>query len=280
VAPKRVLRSFVVFVVTLLVMGVVGATSPASAETGRRAPNSMAALGDSITRGFNACGWYLSCTSRSWSTGSYQSVDSHYRRILATNPAIQGHQFNNSSNGAKVSDLNRQAQLAVSQQVEYVTILIGANDACTSTESGMTSVAAFEDRFRTAMTTLNDGLKKSSIFVASIPDIKRLWEIGRNSFAARTAWSLGNTCQSMLANPQSTATADVERRNRVQQRVIDYNVVLAEVCAEYRRCRFDDNAVFSYRFTLSHVSQWDYFHPNTAGQAVLADVTYNAGYGW
>jgi lysophospholipase L1-like esterase len=240
----------------------------------------MAALGDSITRGFNACGWYLSCTSRSWSTGSYQSVDSHYRRILATNPAIQGHQFNNSSNGAKVSDLNRQAQLAVSQQVEYVTILIGANDACTSTESGMTSVAAFEDRFRTAMTTLNDGLKKSSIFVASIPDIKRLWEIGRNSFAARTAWSLGNTCQSMLANPQSTATADVERRNRVQQRVIDYNVVLAEVCAEYRRCRFDDNAVFSYRFTLSHVSQWDYFHPNTAGQAVLADVTYNAGYGW
>jgi lysophospholipase L1-like esterase len=280
VAPKRVLRSFVLSVVAFLVVGVVGATAPASAETGQRAPNSMAALGDSITRGFNACGWYLSCPSRSWSTGTYQSVNSHYRRILATNPSIQGHQFNNSSNGARVSDLNRQAQQAVSQQAEYVTILIGANDACTSTESGMTSVAAFEERFRTAMATLNDGLKKSSIFVASIPDIKRLWEIGRNSFLARTAWSLGNTCQSMLANPQSTATADVERRNRVQQRVIDYNAVLSKVCAEYRRCRFDDNAVFSYPFTLSHVSQWDYFHPNTAGQAVLAQVTYNAGYGW
>ena len=279
-APKRILRSLVLFVVTLLVVGVVGATAPASAQTGQRPPDSMAALGDSITRGFNACGWYLSCPSRSWSTGTYQPVNSHYRRILATNPAIRGHQFNNSSNGAKVSDLNRQAQLAVSQQAEYVTVLIGANDACTSTESGMTSVAAFEQRFRAAMATLNDGLKKSSILVASIPDIKRLWEIGRNSFAARTAWSLGNTCQSMLANPQSTATADVERRNRVQQRVIDYNSVLAEVCAEYRRCRFDDNAVFSYRFTLSHVSQWDYFHPNTAGQAVLAQVTYNAGYGW
>lgn len=279
-APKRVLRSFVLFVVALLVLGVVGATAPASAQSGQRAPSSMAALGDSITRGFNACGWYLSCPSRSWSTGTYQSVNSHYRRILAANPAIQGHQFNNSSNGAKISDLNRQAQLAVSQQVEYVTILIGANDACTSTESGMTSVAAFEQRFRTAMATLNEGLKKSSIFVASIPDVKRLWEIGKNSFAARTAWSLGNTCQSMLANPQSTASADVERRDRVQQRVIDYNSVLAKVCAEYRQCRFDDNAVFSYRFTLSHVSQWDYFHPNTAGQAVLAEVTYNAGYGW
>lgn len=279
-SSRRLLRSLVLFIVAFLTLGVAGATAPASAESGQRAPSSMAALGDSITRGFNACGWYLSCPSRSWSTGTNQTVNSHYTRILATNPAIQGNQFNDSSNGAKVSDLNRQAQLAVSQQVDYVTVLIGANDACTSTESGMTSVAAFEGRFRTAMATLNEGLKHSSIFVASIPDIKRLWEIGKNSFAARTAWSLGNTCQSMLANPQSTATADVERRNRVQQRVIDYNSVLAEVCAEYRQCRFDNNAVFSYRFTLSQVSQWDYFHPNTTGQAVLAEVTYNAGYGW
>lgn len=241
----------------------------------------MAALGDSITRGFNACGWYLSCPSRSWSTGTNGSVNSHYLRILAANPAISGNQYNNSRNGAKVADLDRQARLAVSQYAEYVTILIGANDACTSTESGMTSVDAFEDRFRTAMETLDSGLKKKTpIFVASIPDIKRLWEIGKDSLAARTAWSLGSTCQSMLANPRSTATEDVERRDRVQQRVIDYNAVLDEVCAEYKQCRFDDNAVFSYRFTLNHVSRWDYFHPNTSGQAVLAEITYQAGYGW
>ena len=27
-------------------------------------PNSMASMGDSITRGFNACGWYVDCTHR------------------------------------------------------------------------------------------------------------------------------------------------------------------------------------------------------------------------
>jgi hypothetical protein len=27
-------------------------------------PNSMASMGDSITRGFNACGWYVDCPSR------------------------------------------------------------------------------------------------------------------------------------------------------------------------------------------------------------------------
>jgi lysophospholipase L1-like esterase len=277
---KRALRSLVPLIASLVVAGTGVATVPASAAPEPKPPSSIAALGDSITRGFNACGWYLSCPSRSWSTGTYSAVNSHYLRILATNSAISGNRYNNSRNGAKVADLNRQAQLAVSQNAEYVTILIGANDACTSTESGMTSVASFEERFRTAVATLDTGLKKSRVFVASIPDIKRLWEIGKDSFAARTAWDLGNTCQSMLANPRSTATADVERRDRVQQRVIDYNAVMATVCAEYRRCRFDDNAVFSYRFTLSQVSRWDYFHPNTAGQAVLADITYPAGYGW
>ncbi|MFC7762225.1 hypothetical protein ACFQY4_32445 [Catellatospora bangladeshensis] len=39
-------------------------------------PNSMASMGDSITRGFNACGWYSDCTDRSFSTGGYASVSS------------------------------------------------------------------------------------------------------------------------------------------------------------------------------------------------------------
>jgi lysophospholipase L1-like esterase len=43
---------------------------------------------------------------------------------------------------------------------------------------------------------------------------------------------------------------------------------------------FDGNAVFSYPFTLGHVSGSDYFHPNTTGQQVLAEQTYAAGFGW
>jgi hypothetical protein len=31
---------------------------------------------------------------------------------------------------------------------------------------------------------------------------------------------------------------------------------------------------------LSQVSSWDYFHPNTSGQQVLASVSYAAGFGW
>jgi hypothetical protein len=116
------------------------------------------------------------------------------------------------------------------------------------------------------------------VLVASIPDLRRLWQVGKNSSAARSAWSAYGICQSMLARPLSTDQADVDRRARVRQRVVDYNAVLADVCAAYAFCRYDAGAVFGYPFTLSQLSGWDYFHPNTSGQAVLADVTWEAGF--
>jgi lysophospholipase L1-like esterase len=258
-----------------LVAAALATAAPAAAPP---APTSMSSLGDSITRGFNACGWYVDCPSRSWSTGS--AVDSHYVRIRGVQPAITGRNFNDADTGARMSDLNGQAQTAVARGVQYVTILIGANDACRSSESAMTPVATFEAQFRQAMSTLAGGLPSAAVFVASIPDVKRLWEVGRRSFAARAAWSLFGICQSMLARPTSTAAGDVERRDRVRARVVEYNEVLARVCAEHVTCRFDGNAVFSYPFTLGQVSGWDYFHPNTNGQQVLAEVTYAAGFGW
>jgi lysophospholipase L1-like esterase len=254
--------------VAALILGLFAV--PASAAP--PVPDRMAALGDSITRGFNACGFYVDCTSRSWATGSTSAINSHFLRLRAQESSLIA--FNDAVSGARMAALAGQASSAVSQQADYVTILMGANDACTSSESTMTSVADFQARFRTGMTTLRNGLPNALIFVASIPDIKRLWEVGRGSFAARTAWSLFGICQSMLANPTSTAAADVARRDRVRQRVIDYNSVLRSVCAENVNCRFDGNALFSFPFTLSQVSGWDYFHPNAGGQTILASESY------
>ncbi|MBG0832621.1 SGNH/GDSL hydrolase family protein [Planomonospora sp. ID67723] len=238
---------------------------------------SMASLGDSITRGFNACGFFVDCPSRSWSTGSSSTVNSHYRRLLADDPSLVAH--NDARSGARIADLPGQAQRAVSQGAGYVTILMGANDACTSSEAGMTSVADFEASFRTAMQTLTAGLPEASIFVSSIPDIRRLWEVGKGSSSARAAWATFGICQSMLARPRSTDQADVDRRARVRQRVIDFNTVLAAVCAEQITCRYDGGVVFGYPFELSHLSRWDYFHPSVSGQNLLAEMTYPAALG-
>ncbi|SCG73751.1 GDSL-type esterase/lipase family protein [Micromonospora coxensis] len=259
---------------------VLLATTPAVADAGPP-PSSMASLGDSITRGFNACGWYVDCTSRSFSTGDHSSVNSHYLRIRAVNPTIGGRNHNDARSGAKSADMYGQAGTAVSQGVGYVTMLIGANDACTSSESTMTPVGTFRANIDAALNRLKAGLPNARVLVVSVPDIHRLWYVGKGSGSARSAWSLFGICQSMLANPTSTQQADVDRRNRVRQRVIDFNTQLAQACAAYGpNCDFDDNAVFNYPFALSQVSTWDYFHPNTSGQAVLASVSYANGFGW
>ncbi|HEX6968147.1 MAG TPA: SGNH/GDSL hydrolase family protein [Micromonosporaceae bacterium] len=267
-------------VLSAAVAALLLAATPATADPGPP-PSSMASMGDSITRGFNACGWYVDCTSRSFSTGDYSTVNSHYLRILAKNSAISGRNYNDARSGAKSADMPGQASTAVSQNVQYVTMLIGANDACTSSESTMTPVSTFRANIDSALARLKSGLPNAKVFVISIPDIYRLWYVGKDSSSARTAWSFFGICQSMLANPTSTAQADVDRRNRVRQRVIDYNTQLAQACAAYgTNCKFDGNAVFNYPFTLSHLSGWDYFHPNTSGQQVLAAVSYGAGFGW
>lgn len=253
--------------------GVSGAVAAAEAY-----PTSIAALGDSITRGFNAGGWYSDWPSRSWSTGADPAVVSHYTRLVRLNPGTTVSRWNDAASGAKMAALPGQASSARTQGARYVTILMGANDACTKTESGMTPVGDFRAQFAAAMTTLMGQPSPPRVLVASIPDIYRLYEVGKGSSAARNAWNSFGICQSMLANPQSTQKADVDRRARVRQRVVDFNTRLAEVCATYPTCKYDGGAVFGYPFKLSQLSTWDYFHPNTGGQAVLADVTWKAGF--
>lgn len=277
---RRTTASAAALVSTVLALALSG-TAPATARTAARAepfPSSMSSLGDSITRGFNASGWYVDWPSRSWSTGTHSTVNSHYARLRARNGAISGRAHNDARTGAKMGALAGQATTAVSRGVDYVTILMGANDACTETEAQMTSVTAFSSRFTAAMDVLAGQRPQPSVLVVSIPDLRRLWQVGKSSPSARSAWSAYGICQSMLANPQSTSQADTDRRTRVRQRVMDYNTQLAQVCATYSFCRYDGGAVFAYPFALNQLSSWDYFHPNVSGQAALADVTWNAGF--
>jgi lysophospholipase L1-like esterase len=276
----RLVRTGLVALTTGMATALLLPTVPAAAAPGPP-PSSMASMGDSITRGFNACGWYVDCTSRSFSTGDDSGVNSHYLRIRAKNSAINGRNYNDARSGAKAADMPGQADTAVSQGVQYVTVLIGANDACTSSESTMTPVGAFRASIDSALGKLRTGLPNARVAVISVPDIKRLWSAGRGNAGALSAWSLFGICQSMLANPTSTAAADNARRDRVRQRVVDFNAQLAQACAAYGpNCDFDNNAVFNYPFALSQVSTWDYFHPNASGQAVLAQISYTAGFNW
>jgi lysophospholipase L1-like esterase len=248
--------------------------------TSTPAPSSMAALGDSMTKAFDACDVLQECPAVSWSTGTQVDIDSQYSRLLLVNPAMNGHAHNDAVSGAQMNALNGQAASAVGQGVDYVTIEMGANDACTSTESAMTSVATFQSQFQSAMNTLKNGLPNAHVLVASIPDLERLWQVGHVDADAVSRWTQFAICQAMLVNPTSMAQADIDRRARVRQRVVDFDTALATVCAQWANCRFDDNTVFSFPFELPDISSIDYFHPSQQGQTMLALGTYAAGWNW
>jgi lysophospholipase L1-like esterase len=268
-------RIAIVFTTLLIGAGLVAPGAAAAATY----PSSMASTGDSITRAFNTS-WFpfIDNPAASWSTGTSTSVNSQYLRLRSLNPGIGGRNLNDARSGARMVDLAGQMRTAVSQRVEYVTVLMGGNDLCTSTVGGMTSVATFQAQFASALQTVTSGLPNARIFVASVPNAYRLWELFKNNGSARLTWSLFGVCQSLLANPLSTSAADVARRQQVYQRNVDFNTVLAQTCALYLQCRFDNNAVFNTAFSTADVSSRDYFHPSVSGQARLASVTWAASY--
>jgi len=252
-------------------------TSAASAATPY--PNSIASTGDSITRAYNTGSIaFTDNPAASWSTGTNSTVVSHYTRLISLNPAINGHAFNDAKSGARMVDLAGQLATVATQNVDYVTVLMGGNDVCQPSESAMTPVADFPAHFSNAMATFTAASPNTQIYVVSIPNVKQLWATLKGNAVARFVWAIGGVCQSMLARPTSTLPADVARRDRVLQREVDFNTALATICATYTQCRFDGNAVFNTAFTATDISTRDYFHPSLSGQKKLAAVSWSAGY--
>jgi lysophospholipase L1-like esterase len=261
--------------------GGAGGAGPSPTATAKGYPSSIAALGDSITAGFGSGGTYLACGRNSWSTGTADEVRSHYRRILAENPKIEGHVHDFALPGAEADALADQAARAVDAKAQYVTILIGANDACAGSTAGMTPVSTFRKQVDSGLARLKKGLPRASILVASIPDLYRLWQIGRKNASAVRVWSRFHICQSMLADATSTAAADDARRKQVRDRISDYNDELRAACRAYgKHCRWDNGSVHEVRYDLSLVNQVDYFHPNAEGQREIAEVTYPGRFNW
>lgn len=236
--------------------------APKPTPTWDTAPASVAALGDSITRGFDTCGILKDCPAESWAAAFAERIGA-------------GHSWNLARSGATMAALRSQVERAAAKKPAQVTILMGANDACRTSASAMTPVAEYRREFADAMSTLHRLLPRAQVFVASVPDLWRLWQVGKDNPLGREVWKLG-LCPSMLGDAESVATAAQQRRTTVRDRVVAYNKALAQVCGRYAHCRTDGGAVFDYRFTADELSPWDFFHPGKQGQARLARVVYKA----
>jgi len=278
-SASRARRVLVLIIFCLTLIAGLAPAAVSAAGPSIPLPARMAAVGDSITQAASTGGSLgADAPQNSWSTGTSTTVNSHALRLGITATA-----YNRSISGAKMTNLATQMGTLASIQPNYLTVLMGGNDLCTDTVAGMTPVADYRAQFSAAMTTLlgnatTTGVSPDTkVLVVSIPDVYQLWNLFKGNFWARFIWSAADICQSLLANPTSTQSADVQRRAAVRQRNIDYNTQLAQVCAAFANCLFDGNAAFNTIFTTSDVSG-DYFHPSVAGQRKLSTVSWGVGY--
>ncbi|MFF4447105.1 SGNH/GDSL hydrolase family protein [Streptomyces sp. NPDC001502] len=252
--------------------GQGGESGAQGAPRWNTAPASIAAVGDSITRGFDACSVLADCPEVSWATGNDPAVRSLAARLLG-DAEVPARSWNYAVTGSRMADLPAQLAGAAAHKPDLVTVMVGSNDACRPTASSMTPVTEFRSGFEQALAGLRTASPASQVYVSSVPDLQRLWEQGKDLPMVRQVWKLG-ICQSMLADPLSAASGATARREQVRARVVEYNEVLREVCAKDALCRYDGGAVFQYPFAADQLSRWDWFHPGKDGQARLAELAH------
>jgi lysophospholipase L1-like esterase len=257
--------------------------TPAASTTPRSTPSptptgpatTVAVIGDSLSRGFNACDHYGDCPEVSWAGGTDRSVDSVASRIGAlTDGPVTVHSF--AKSGADVGDLRRQVALAVAVHPDLITLLIGANDVCRATVGDMTSTSTYASAITAALQQIDLYAPDAVVLVASVPDVTALLPVAGKDPTAQFLWAHAGGCATALARPESTALAAIARRAAVVDRIREYDLVLAGACVALPRCVYDDGALNDYRPELAQLSALDRFHPSIPGLQELARLEWQA----
>ncbi|MTV24699.1 hypothetical protein FTX61_04590 [Nitriliruptoraceae bacterium ZYF776] len=250
-------------------------------------PESVAVLGDSISAGTGSTGAGDSGfiaeerPRNSWATGDYPGLRSVAQRLGELGDAPEA--FNLSENGRRARHTLDQVQ-GSPEGVGWILIQIGGNDLCRDTVEEMTPTAEYREHIDATLAWIAEHRPDARVQINSVPDIYRLWELRRTNVVAVLLWGTGLVpCQSLVARPTSLAEADMQRRAAVRQRGLEYNEQLAQACAAYVRCRFDEDATWLFsndpgEFLDRDISTQDHFHPSFSGQQKLAEVSWVHGY--
>lgn len=230
--------------------------------------------------------------SLSWATGA--SVDSHYVRLTRHLNKVTGGRgqlrwANVAHSGARAKDLEQQADEILAwwdsdryKSIAYVTLLIGANDACTTIFPGGTpsdDMAWQLRKFFAKLATIRQK-DKIRILVAGMPRIPDLGfepfrhhPLGRRMTCAAIQ-HLTKFCPSLV---------DWEDPKQYWENlavVIRKNAILEHIVRESRRkypnldVRWTDT-LFNADIAVKHLAK-DCFHPNALGQDAISEKLWEA----
>jgi lysophospholipase L1-like esterase len=166
---------------------------------------------------------------------------------------------------------------------DYVAMLIGPNDICAKDISKMTETSVFESRIKHVIEALLKANSEVKILISEIPDIERVWALAKDydlspikgARNCQEVWQKMPFCANLLTNPNP------DDRLKIRNRVEEYNVALNALVYTYAKTHPDQvrvaAGIYEREFSLSELSA-DCFHPNTKGQNMLAETTWESGW--
>ena len=234
--------------------------------------NSIGALGDSISTGFNSGGWGDKGKQYSWSTGNSTSIESHYTKLTEYfDHNIMVHNF--AVAGAVAADLTSQVDKLLVEKPDYVTVLIGANDVCSWGDDYASDLDKFKNYFSTNVIRIIEHNPQVKLLIVPIPNLVRLWEVGKESSSCKFKWRLFGICQPLLGR----GVTDYQRQ-LFNERIEQISQFYAEFAALYPANIIYDASLVTYLFDIKHISKRDCFHPSLAGQDLISQLTWSNGW--
>lgn len=272
--------------VALLLVGAAACASPQgsteegateeSAQPPSSAPDAIVVLGHSGATGYasDPADPRSDARENSWATGDNPDVDSLYLRMVADNPAMEGNNFNLAQDGSRVDDLLDQAREAVTLEPLPDVFVIQSVDndmSCDGTDPS--NYEPFGTTFAEALEIIVEGAPGAEILVVSSPwaTAQDYTDVVADIPAARALFTGDGPCDLFDISGQQNPTAIA-----YQQDVIDhYFAQLAQHCADYPNCRYDDGAMGHLVIDAGDLSP-DFNHMSIAGHAKAAATEWAA----
>jgi len=226
----------------------------------------------------------------SWASGT--KIGSHIQLLnnflirnglppaVAINVAVPGNTAADLS--AQVDNVVKELNTGKYSGLLYVTILIGANDACSVVTPNGTPDDQMHDQFMTALAKLNSigQASKIRVLVSSIPrvpdldkpgiaDIKTLLGFSCHNFRSNFLHECPNLLNWTTSEEYTQKTQVIEDKNALlQSAVVEAQSLYPGLDVHY------GSSIYSFQLT-SDLLAIDCFHPNSFGQELVAENLWN-----
>jgi hypothetical protein len=278
----HVTRAWCLLLTSLLFLASCGSSAPSthtaavkSHPTSLKPLDSIAVLGHSGTTGYdsdpNKTG--TDVRGNSWVTGNNPIVNSLYRRLLATHPALGGHAFNHGEDGSDVDQLSGQVDQVLADRPLPGLVVIQSIDndiACDGTDPQ--NYAPYAKKLHDVLARLYAGDHGVQVFM-----VDQWGSVARytRAVAQRPDLVRVNTGHGRCDLFTTSGKARPAAERYLQQQVDAYFARIEQVCASFPRCWTDRSALQGLRLTGADLTS-DGNHLTIAGLAKMASLAWTS----